>query len=328
MKTPRWINCPVSSVINYYGEQRKTSKHEVEEKWKRLCQDLENIRARNEFCILGGDMNKWVGSGELGITGNHPELSIGGKLLRELLASRNWVLVNGMGEETVIGGPFTRQDPATGILSCLDLFVVSRDVVPYIRSLEIDSKRKIDIARVDRNKKRGTFWLVYSDHFPVVLTLNNLPLAKEEREEKVVRWNLAREGGWEEYKRESEKVKEKLARVVENKEISIEEAKKQFDKVHNKVKYKAFGKVTIKQKKIYISKNEGDSKKKEEDEVTKARNLWEEQASIAEKELKEIDHLRNGKVGKIWEVKKRIVGGKKLTCNQLQLSTQTQESWQ
>ena len=168
---------PALNVINYYGEQRKTSKQEVEEKWKRLCQDLENIRARNEFCILGGDMNKWVGSGELGITGNHPQLSFGGKLLRELLASRNWVLVNGMGEETVIGGPFTRQDPATGILSCLDLFVVSRDVVPYIRSLEIDSKRKIYIARVDRNKKRGTFRSVYLDHFPVVLALNNLPLA-------------------------------------------------------------------------------------------------------------------------------------------------------
>ena len=153
--------------------------------------------------------------------------------------------------------------------------------------------------------------MVYSDHFPVVLTLNNLPLAKEEREEKVIRWNLAKEGGWEEYKRESENVKERLARVVENKEISIEEAKKQFDKVHDKVKYKAFGKVTINQKKIDMSVNEGDNEKNEIDEVTKARHLWEEQASIAEKELKEIDHLRKGKVGKIWEVKKRIVGGKK-----------------
>ena len=27
--------------------------------------------------------------------------------------------------------------------------------------------------------------------------------------------------------------------------------------------------------------------------------------------MKEIDQLRNGKVGKIWEVKKRIIGGKK-----------------
>ena len=256
-------------------------------------------------------MNKWVGSGELGVPGNHPELSLGGRLLRELLASRNWVLVNGMGEEVVTGGPFTRLDPATGTLSCLDLFVVSREVIPYIGSLKIDSERKINIARVEKNKNKGTFRMVYTDNFPVVLTLSNLPLNKEQHEEKVVRWNLAKEGGWEEYKRESEKVKEKLIRVVENKEISIEETKKLFDKVHNKVKYKAFGKVIIRQNRKDMSKNEGDDEKEGKDEDVKARNLWEEQVSIAAKEIKEIDYLRNGKGGKIWEVKKRIMGGKK-----------------
>ena len=87
---------PALNVINYYGEQRKTSKQEVEEKWQRLCKDLENIRARNEFCCLVGDMNKLVGNGEFGVPGNHPEMSLGGKLLGKLLESRNWVLVNGM----------------------------------------------------------------------------------------------------------------------------------------------------------------------------------------------------------------------------------------
>ena len=33
----------------------------------------------------------------------------------------------------------------------------------------------------------------------------------------------------------------------------------------------------------------------------------------AEEEMTEIYHLRNGRVGKIWEVKKRIIGGKKAT---------------
>ena len=88
---------PVLNVVNYYGDQRKTSKIEVEEKWKRLRKNLENIRARNEFRVLAGDTNKLVGNGEQGVAGKHPELSLGGKLLRELLASRNWVLMNGMG---------------------------------------------------------------------------------------------------------------------------------------------------------------------------------------------------------------------------------------
>ena len=302
---------PALNVVNCYGEQKKTSKLEIEEKWKRLCRDLEDIRARNELCIFCGDLNKWVGNGELGVPGNHPELSVGGKLLRELLATRNWVLVNGLGEEVVSGGPFTRQDPATGTFSCLDLFVVSKEVVPYISKLEIDSERKMDIARVERNKKKGTFRMVYPDHFPVLLTLTNLPLEKEVHEEKIVRWNLAKDGGWEEYRKESEKIKEKLIRVVENHEISIEEKKKEIDKIHNKVKYKSFGKVTITQNRKENCEKKLVDEKEEADEETKARNLWEGQVARVEKEMKEIDHLRNGKVGKIWEVKKRIIGGKK-----------------
>ena len=196
----------------------KTSKLEVEAKWRRLCRDLENIRARNEFAVLSGDLNKWVGSGELGVPGNHPEVSVGGRLLRELLDTRNWVLVNGMGEAIVSGGPFTRLDPATGALSCLDLFVVNKELTPYIGGLEIDSERKMGIARVEKNKKRGKFRLVYPDHYPVLLTLKNLPLAKEKKEEKIVRWNLAKEGGWEEYRVESDNMKEKFSKIVENKD--------------------------------------------------------------------------------------------------------------
>ena len=123
---------PALNVVNCYGEQRKISKSEVEEKWNRLCQDLETIRARNEFCVLCGDLNKLVGRGELGVPENHEEVSLGGKLLRGLLASRNWVLFNGMGKEVVSGGPFTRIDPATGKASCLDLFIVNKELKPYI----------------------------------------------------------------------------------------------------------------------------------------------------------------------------------------------------
>ena len=49
----------------------------------------------------------------------------------------------------------------------------------------------------------------------------------------------------------------------------------------------------------------------EEDQETSSRKLWEDQVSRVEEEMKEIDKLRNGKVGKIWEVKKRIIAGKK-----------------
>ena len=56
------------------------------------------------------------------------ETLLGGKLLRELLATRDWRLVNSMGREVVQGGLFTRKDPATGVLSCLDLWIVSKEL--------------------------------------------------------------------------------------------------------------------------------------------------------------------------------------------------------
>ena len=123
----------------------------------------------------------------------------------------------------------------------------------------------MEIARVERNKKKGTFRMVYPDHFPVLLTLTNLPLEKEVHDEKVVRWNLAKDGGWEEYRKGSEKIEEKILGVVGNHEISIEEKMKEIDKIHNKVKYKSFGKVTITQnrkdnceKKLVDEKEEAD----------------------------------------------------------------------
>ena len=84
---------------------------EVEAKWWRLVKELEAIRARGEHCVLTGDLNKLVGDDALGVPGNSPEVSPGGRLLRGLLATGNWLLVNGMGEEVVQGGPSTREEP-------------------------------------------------------------------------------------------------------------------------------------------------------------------------------------------------------------------------
>ena len=58
-------------------------------------------------------------------------------------------------------------------------------------------------------------------------------------------WNLAKEGGWEQYNKISEEYSKVLEKVVESKDTNIEEKMKKFDKIHNKIKYKAFGKVTI-----------------------------------------------------------------------------------
>ena len=45
--------------------------------------------------------------------GNIREVSLYGQLLRDMLDTGNWTLVNGVGVQVVIGGPFTSQYPAT-----------------------------------------------------------------------------------------------------------------------------------------------------------------------------------------------------------------------
>ena len=52
---------PALCVVNCYGEQRRTSKEEVERRWGRLVEVLEGARVRGDHCILTGDLNKLVG---------------------------------------------------------------------------------------------------------------------------------------------------------------------------------------------------------------------------------------------------------------------------
>ena len=173
---------PALNVINCYGEQRKTLKEDVEKKWENIRKEMENIRIRKEFCVLNGDLNKHVGTGPLGVPGNHPEISLGGRLLRELLETGNWVLVNGLGEETVQGGPFTRKDPSTGSQSCLDLFIVSRELSPYVKKIVIDSKRDWTVGSVV--KVGDSYKTIYSDHYTCILTLENLSTVQKSKSEK------------------------------------------------------------------------------------------------------------------------------------------------
>ena len=101
---------------------------------------------------------------------------------REMLATKDRVLVNGQCSELVEGGPYTREDPATGKLSCLDLSIVSRELWPYVQKLVIDRDKKFTPARPV--KKKGKYRLIYTDHFSTLLTTNNMPRRQKEKERK------------------------------------------------------------------------------------------------------------------------------------------------
>ena len=138
-----------------------------------------------------------------------------------------------------------------------------------------------------------------------MMTFQNLPKRKKENKNKETVWNLAREGGWSKYMEESNKQSIVLAKIVDDEEKSVEEIMDKFNKIHEQIKYKAFGKVTIKDKRKVNTIQNSDSK--EDTEEQRTQKLAEEQESRAEEEIEKIRKAAPSKVGKIWAARKEIL---------------------
>ena len=122
---------------------------------------------------------------------------------------------------------------------------------------------------------------------------------------KQVVWNLRKEGGWEKYQILTNKYSDLLEKVIGDKETDIEEKMVKFENIHNTIKYKSFGKVTI-------SKKRSESERVDEDPVAmeeKAEQLYKEQEKRANDEIKEVKRKKLSKVGNVWEIRKRVIGG-------------------
>ena len=68
--------------------------------WEEILDVISKVEARNENLVIIGDANRLIGDV---IPGNDPKVSYGGKMIRSLLESDNYVLVNAINK--VKGGP-------------------------------------------------------------------------------------------------------------------------------------------------------------------------------------------------------------------------------
>ena len=68
-------------------------------------------------------------------------------------------------------------------------------------------------------------------------------------EERLVRWNLACDGGWEKYHKLTEEMGSKLEKLVVDENLNIEEINSKLETILNKIKFWAFGKVSLKERK-------------------------------------------------------------------------------
>ena len=303
---------PAMTIINWYGQQeQRKDPDQILATWSRIKYELEAIRTRGDFALLVGDMNRKIGNGELGVEGNSGSTSLGGDLIRELLATEDYILVNNT--DLAEGGPWTWEDPKDRKKpweernkSCLDLVIVCKQLLPFVKNLKIDSRRDISLKRPGWKKGKKT--LTYADHYTLVLKIQNLPISKKD-DSRNVRWNLEKKGGWEEYKRLSQNVSEKIEEVVDNKNLSVEEVKHKFDKIHNKILFQAFGKVTLKAKKVMPEKKDKEHKKVLATERGKnpEYDVWQEEQILPEGWMdeeanhegwEEVQHLPEGRIDK------------------------------
>ena len=138
------------------------------------------------------------------------------------------------------GGPWTREDPADGGLSCLDLAIASKNLEPYLDRMVVDSARKFTPKRVTWSK--GKMTTRSTDHYSLMLELN-MP-RKENKKKTICVWNKQKPGGWDAYKEETEAAKDQMEEVINDKRKSVEEVMKKLDTIQNKIKHKTLGKTS------------------------------------------------------------------------------------
>ena len=285
------------NLVNYYGEQEgRTNKEEIMKKWIRFKKDLDDIKARGEPCIIIGDFNKHIGCDSLGVSGNHEFVSYGGSLVRDLIATEDYILINN--SYKTVGGPFTRFDPANkSRKSCLEFVIVSANLEPFVKELLIDSAGQFPMQRVVSRK--GQLKFTPTDHYTLILTLSSLQEAKRVSIKSVV-WNTMKPNGWAEYERLTDEKAKEFDDIIGDNKTSVEKAVEDFEKSLDRIKYSAFGKTTIRKKVLA----------KETTRNMDPKELLQKQSDKVEKEINELKQMNIPKGTQIFKIAERIRGPK------------------
>ena len=227
---------PALNIVNIYGRvESRTGGEKVLEGWTEILKEVKKIEDRGEASLIIGDFNRAVGDGENGVAGNRPEISYGGRLIRELVSSGDFFLFNNHSITT--GGPWTRICPGTGKGSCLDLAIGSSNLLPYVRRVMIDSSRTFAPRRAVI--KKGVLATTFTDHYPILVELE-MPRVEESKEKPKSTWNTRKPGGWEIYKELTNKVARQIEVIADNESLEDDEVMEKIDKLQTKIKFQAF----------------------------------------------------------------------------------------
>ena len=315
---------PAVNVVNIYGEiESRNSRSDIEARWNRIMEIVSRIKSRNEWVLIIADLNKAVGNKSNGVDGNHEKVSFGGKLVHKLLETEDYVLVNNT--EKCKGGPFTRYDPSDpsneSKMSCLELVIVNKELFEHVEELVIDKDKVFTPHRpVGKGK------LIFTDHFSLILKFSNLKMRKMMKgyQKRNVIWNIKCNEGWEKYEKMTEK-NDELVELLDNEHLDSTQLATKIENVMNKIKFQAFGKVTIKESKIddkgldklymkrkHLIESKQEEKVKDVEEVI-TEKLLDLQRAAYEDKLKNLLDLKSNKGNQaaVFKLKANITGEKK-----------------
>ena len=294
---------PALNIVRVYGRiESRAGNEKILEGWKQFLAELKRIQVKQEAILILGDLNRAVGDGEMGVEGNKDQVSYGGSIIRDLIISGDFVMLNNLSLTT--GGPWTRVCPGTGRKSCLDLAIGSRNLVPFVKMMMIDSSRQFTPRRAVA--RGGGVGVVFTDHFPSLIELE-MPRSEETKEKPNLCWNTHKPGAWEVYKEESDKIADKINMIVQDQGFDEEEVMEKIDKIQTKLKFTAFGKSKPKSEKARKKVMEPTDGLEDEE----AMELIKRQSKRIEEEIRKVKDTENGRVGRIFKMKELIFGNRK-----------------
>ena len=142
----------------YAPQENKTSKKQLKVMYKELQEQVERARANKQEIILLGDFNCKVGNI---ISGNHEEVSKGGKILLNMVEKLDLKLIN---SSEICNGVWTRKDGNKK--SVLDYVLMEREGEKLVTMMKIDEERNCTPYRIVEGRK------IYTDHNTITIDIN------------------------------------------------------------------------------------------------------------------------------------------------------------
>ena len=192
----------------------------------------------------------------------------------------------------------------SSIQSCLDLVVLSANLLPFLTKMVVDTNQQYCPKRVGvRNNKSR---VVKSDHHPIILSLENMPRSRNKKP-KSTRWNLSKPGGWEEYKKASDEIASEADKIIEDDKLSNKTVMKKFDCLQNKIKYKSFGKTkpmtkaaTERRLEVRLKAATG------MDDDAKVKEVMRKQFAEMEDQINNLKHCKYGRATNVFKIREQV----------------------